>query len=576
MPVASFIPAIITGGTSIAGAVIAGNASKKAAQSVAGAEQANIDLAREERAKNEQLFAPEIERGNRADAYLDALTYGVGEDRAAAAYAPTGGPDWAAYLQQNPDVARGAAQAGWDPIAYAQYHYATYGQNEGRALPTIGSSAGAGGTVSRDDALAALYNTPLSQYNEQDLAARGALADDAYTGETDLEDSQLSRVLATLGAQRGEGDTIAGAKLDDLLASYGAQRGQAYDVAGAKRDDLTGLNSGRYLDQDARIAQGLGDRFALADAAYGAARGTADENYGATNDLLDTQYLKRQGLTDQEIADYQAQAGRARDDTLDQLASRYGLTGQTGRAQRSVAETNLDYALENAQYADQKRGADYNTYATGQGSALDARGAAYTAADLARSGRRDSAYDAYYTDTGANLDDYYGGQTAIDAGYYGDIGGADAAYFSGVNPALSGYYDTLGTNAQGYYDDLAGAYSADEATRLATLQRRNLARSSAYDAYASGRATALDDFLTRLQSNSQRGITGRGNIAAAGQSTLGVTADSNSRAAAAYAQNAINSGNVWNSALDQVGKGVSDAWADFQASRKSSTTSSKI
>lgn len=62
-----------------------------------------------------------------------------------------GGPDWAAYMAANPDVAaeyqRNAGDAkgsaylaslGIDsPEAFAQYHYQNHGQSEGRALPTL-------------------------------------------------------------------------------------------------------------------------------------------------------------------------------------------------------------------------------------------------------------------------------------------------------------------------------------------------------------------------------------------------------------------------------------------------------
>lgn len=52
-----------------------------------------------------------------------------------------GAPDWNAYLQANPDVAAEAAQEGWNPAEYAAFHYQTYGQGEGRTLPTTQAAA---------------------------------------------------------------------------------------------------------------------------------------------------------------------------------------------------------------------------------------------------------------------------------------------------------------------------------------------------------------------------------------------------------------------------------------------------
>lgn len=58
--------------------------------------------------------------------------------------APQGGPDWSAYLAQNPDVAayyrnnpRALAQFGGDLNAAAAAHYQLHGQREGRVLPQI-------------------------------------------------------------------------------------------------------------------------------------------------------------------------------------------------------------------------------------------------------------------------------------------------------------------------------------------------------------------------------------------------------------------------------------------------------
>lgn len=70
-----------------------------------------------------------------------------------------GGADWNAYLQANPDVMAGfnnlsAAdrQRFATPADYAQFHYQTYGQAEGRSLPTA-QGAYAAGTPNADTGL---------------------------------------------------------------------------------------------------------------------------------------------------------------------------------------------------------------------------------------------------------------------------------------------------------------------------------------------------------------------------------------------------------------------------------------
>lgn len=55
------------------------------------------------------------------------------------------GADYAAYVNANPDLQadfqKVAGRFGNNPAAYGQYHWQTYGQNEGRSLPVYGQAA---------------------------------------------------------------------------------------------------------------------------------------------------------------------------------------------------------------------------------------------------------------------------------------------------------------------------------------------------------------------------------------------------------------------------------------------------
>jgi hypothetical protein len=525
MPIgAAIATSVATVGAAVIGSSAQSKASKSAAAASAGASAADIALARETRDQNETLFAPEVARGNVADAGLDALYYGSG------------------------------------------------------SIPGVDGAPST--TITRDQVFGNIAGTPLATYNDQDYASRLSEGERAYGESNTLEDQLLARQTGLINGQRTEGDQIANDQFDNLSTSFNAERTGAVDLAGAKRGDLTGLNNGRYFDQSGRINQGLIDRFSLADTAYTNARGTADENYNNTDALLQAQYLKKQGFTDQEIADFQAKSTIQEGIALDQLASRYGITGQTGKAQRSIGETTQKAALDNAQYADSKRSADYGWLADGQDSADVRRGGAYTSADLARTGSRSGAYDSYYNDSGDNLDSYYGGQAAIDNSFFGDLSDADREYYDNLDPALKKLFDQLATNSTTRGDALSGAYGADAQARSAALTGRQGARSNAYNSYAAGRATALDAYLTNLNENSQRGSQGRADIANAGASYARSATAANDSAARAYGENAINQGNIGANLALTVGKSAADAWASYDQQQKAakigSSSSNKI
>lgn len=140
-------PALIAAGvgavTSVGGGLIASSGAKNAANTQAQA-------ARDAQASQERMFERQIglqepfrQAGMTAQ---DEIMYllGLGDKGSAG-----GAADWNQYLTANPDVKQ-AYDAGVDksqfptPQSFAQWHYQTYGQNEGRAVPTA-PARGAGG-----------------------------------------------------------------------------------------------------------------------------------------------------------------------------------------------------------------------------------------------------------------------------------------------------------------------------------------------------------------------------------------------------------------------------------------------
>lgn len=148
-------PAVIGGALglvgSVGGALVSSSASNKAAKQVAEGNAAAIAEQRRQFDLAQQLLQPYVQGGNSGLQGLLNLS-GVG-----------GGQfDAARYLQTNPDVAQDAnslVQQGLyaSPEEYAQYHFNTYGKNEGRSgFTTTGADA-------QQQAISALEQSPMFQ-----------------------------------------------------------------------------------------------------------------------------------------------------------------------------------------------------------------------------------------------------------------------------------------------------------------------------------------------------------------------------------------------------------------------------
>lgn len=160
-------PAIIGGAIAAVGGVASGVIGASAAKSAGRANQAAADAAAaEQRAAREQAYNtlnPYIQAGVPATQQINALL-GLGGGTAGT----SGGPDYAAYVNANPDIQaefqRVGGQFGGDPAAFGQFHYQTYGQGEGRALPTTGGTSGTNGAEAAQNAFDAFRNSTGYQF----------------------------------------------------------------------------------------------------------------------------------------------------------------------------------------------------------------------------------------------------------------------------------------------------------------------------------------------------------------------------------------------------------------------------
>lgn len=394
--------AVVGGGAAVAGAKSQSKAVKQAAETQADASAANIAAAEAERARNEVLFRPEIDRGARADSYLDALYYG---DAPAPVATPVfyasrsapysgGGIDWQAYYNSGlgsefetgfvgtPNG--GTRRSAWaeqarretdgSPEAVAQHYWNAWGQRQGHTLPTLAQTQAQAAQVAAQSAPAAPITRAdvLAQIEANPINQIGA---DAYTG--------------------------------------------AMTEAGRARSDLQGV---------------------------------ADTAYGDRLSLLEQDYLKRQGFTDAEVRAWEANASVARDRAVDSAVSRFGITGQTGNVARNIGQTEQDYARDRAQYEAGKRREDYEPLSTGRMLAYDDKANAYTnaannfanASTRALDERTASKYSAY-----GDWLDYMNGQSSRGQSGRGAVAGAGQTTLGITNAQRSNAANAM---AQGMYD----------------------------------------------------------------------------------------------------------------------------
>lgn len=247
---------------SIGGAILGGGAQKSAANAQTQANAAAIAEQRRQFDQVQQLLAPYVQSGNTGLQGLLNLS-GIG-----------GGQfDAARYLQANPDVAQaanGLVQQGLyaSPEEYAQYHFDTYGKNEGRSgFTTTGADA-------QQQAIAQLENSPmfqaLARQGEQGIlqnaSATGGLRGGNVQGalaqfRPAMLNQQIQQQLAQFGGIASLGQNAAAG-----VGNAGLQTGQ--NIAGLMQDSGQARAYGA-LGQGQALAGGLSALGGLAGTAFG-------------------------------------------------------------------------------------------------------------------------------------------------------------------------------------------------------------------------------------------------------------------------------------------------------------------
>lgn len=267
------IAAVVGGVATIGGSIASSSAQKSAANTASAAQTAANDKAIAQ--QQQQYDQTRSDLGGYRDAGSTALAQqmdllGLGGTTASAGSAGT--PDYAAYVQANPDLqaefARVGSQFGNDQAAYGQYHYNNFGQQEGRELPVSGATAasfGVSGADAQQQAIDQLRASPLYESlfrnGENTLLAnasatgglrggntQGALANFGRDTLSQVIESQLTRLggVAAQGqsaaAQTAQAGTNAANQTSSLLNNTGAaQANAAYAVGGANTNMINSI-----------------------------------------------------------------------------------------------------------------------------------------------------------------------------------------------------------------------------------------------------------------------------------------------------------------------------------------------
>ena len=207
-----WLPAAIIGSSLIGagGSAIGGNAAANAQKKAA--DRANAQALEAQR-RAEQLNEPWRQSGMAALGQRNALL-GIGGGMASGGGASgggfAGGPDYAAYLQANPDVqaayARDIQQPHFRNLGitsaedYAQYHYENMGRAEGRQLPTVAGPTGADGQ-------------PLTQTQQTDNAYNTFLDSGYARSMLETTNNDFQQMVGAFGAG---GSSLSGSAIGAL------------------------------------------------------------------------------------------------------------------------------------------------------------------------------------------------------------------------------------------------------------------------------------------------------------------------------------------------------------------------
>jgi hypothetical protein len=524
----SFV-AVAVAGAAVVGSVVSSNAAKSAAKKSAQAQtdnsEANIALAREERAKNEALFSQYLGDENKARAYADALTYGSG----------------------------------------------TY---PGPNNTTI--------TISRAQVEQEIANTPLARLAETTYAERETQAAQSYADEN-------TQAQSSYGGFRDRADRDLAARNTDAGARRADTEGIADDGFGASMSEADRVRA----ERSGQAQTGLDARYSEADAAYGARtteagrartdretaaantrtgmRGVGDENYAATLSLAEQDYLKRQGFTDAEITAWEAKALDAKDNAINAAASRLGVSGQTGRTTRTIADTEQNYAMDRALYEGERRRDDYEPYSAARLNADAQRGDTYLEAERGYADGMGRAVESYAGDTSRAIDLRAGAREGAYDEYDADLEAMTAYYNGDRNAAMAALQQQRQAASQGYYSDRSNAYdqyseadaaaygAMSEAQRQALL-RKNSSRASNTDQRAGDKANSYAAFSDDLAARQSRGYGARANIASGGQAYADTAINQNNRAADAASASYARQGEIQQQLYGDLASAAGSVW----------------
>jgi hypothetical protein len=257
-------------------------------------------------------------------------------------------------------------------------------------------------------------------------------------------------------------------------------------------------------------------------------RGVGDENYANTLSLAEQDYLRRQGFTNDEITAWEAKALDAKDQAINAAASRLSVSGQTGRATRTIADTEQNYAMDRALYEGGRRRADYDEFADTRMGADAQRGQVYLNAEGVYVDAMGRAVEAYAGDTSRAYDQY----SEADAAAYG---------------AMS------------------------EAQRQALL-RRNSTRASNTDQRAGDRVNSYAAFSDDLAGRQSRGYGARANIASGGQTALNTTINQNNRAADAASASYARQGEIQQQLYGDLASAAGSVWGAINNKKSNRNT----
>ena len=287
---------------SVGGAVISGNAASKAANAATDAANQSAAVQREQLQAAKTALNPYQQVGIPAANTLNAL---LGLGGTAGTAGTPGVQDFAAYTTSQPDLV-----ADWQryhsnmtPEQYGQYHYSTYGQNEGRVVPTTGGTPGTPGTDGSAAAQAAFdqyrkstgydfrVNQGMNAVNSG-YAGRGAIKSGAAMKAINdygqgMASQEFGNYLNALGNQQSLGMS-AGSALAGVGQNYANSLGNVYMQNGANQ-----ANSAIYKAQT--VAKGIGG---VTDA-FGNALGLNNgilASQGASNALTRSTYVDPSSL----------------------------------------------------------------------------------------------------------------------------------------------------------------------------------------------------------------------------------------------------------------------------------------